>query len=203
MVKQIFILITFLLSFANECMSTMTEPHLYTSYSSNKEYKLVVSPFFCNEVNCLTHEEIDSLEGDINKEFLSQKLFIYKKMSSEYVKIISCEVLCEQIYLDIPGSHYFISNDGQTVVLEDKLNIRWCIFKMTGPTFQLSEFRGEDTFGLSQKEYGKCCADIYGYTEKFNGCMVRTNVKNSLRIRIRYFSITHNKYVNKKTEIHF
>lgn len=204
MVKMFYSIMILLFLIGHKGMCSISEPHLFICYSENKEYKLVVSPSYCNENTCLTLDEIDSLGNKIDKEFLSQMLFIYKKTNGKYLKMISYLVPKEQKYLEVPHARYFISNDGKTVVMEDRLNIVWNIFKLeSGGYFQLQELRGENLFDLKQKEYERCLEEIHGYTEKFFGCKVWTKVKNSLKIRIRYFSIVQSKYIYKKIEIQF
>ncbi|MFA5327166.1 MAG: hypothetical protein WC384_05195 [Prolixibacteraceae bacterium] len=197
-----FIIIALALLAAKNCMSIVTEPQINTCYSANKEYKLVISPFFCNEHTCLTHEEIDSLGNNISKEFLSQTLNVFKKMNGEYVKITSYEISNDILYLDVPGFHYFISNDAKFVIIEDRYNISWRVLRLDAGSFQLKTYRGEQMFDLSHNEYARCLNEIYGYSEKIKGlCMIWTNVRNSLKIRIRYFNTIENRYIYKNLKI--
>ena len=203
MVKQLIIIV---LSFfiSNQCLSSISESHLFICYSANGEYKLVVSPTFCNEVNCLTLDEIDSLKECILPEFLSQTIYVYKKDKAHYVKVASYEIPKDNIYLDIPSAQYFISNDGNTVILEDKQNIRWHLLKLDSPLAKIKEFRVENLFDFSLEQYEKCLGAGYNISKSIKKtCRIQTKVKDSLKIKARYFSIKKGKFICKKTEISF
>ena len=165
---------------------------------------LKVSPRFCNEDRCLSYEERKFIEDSLDIEFQQQLLYVYRFENGKYCKKWVYEVPIDQFYFGGFINSYFISNDGQTVIMEDQANISWSVFKLVEQTFSVNTFRGEELFGLKQKEYERCLEEVHGYATKMKGlCKIWTRVKDSLKIKIRFYDMNKQKYVYKKTEVKF
>jgi|GEM_PF-6282489 len=205
MVKYVLITLGFFFLSVHNCFSTISEPHIYTSYSANKEYKLLVSPFYCNEDSCLTLDEIDSLENNINEEWKTQSLYIYKHINGRYIKIAVFDVPTGQLTVDVPyPSYYYISNDGNTVVKEERRELKWYVLKLNETSFDLSSYSWADLFNLKFEEFTRYVKEVSPYVIPLKTkSRVWTKVKNSLKIKLRYFDMNKQQYIYKNTEIKF